>query len=268
MKYKVAVDILNNVSSGITELERESHSGLFALNRDQRKRYWNTKDTKEKRQIADSIVAIQPFDYQKDTAPSSLKQWIADNRSKTKWQSYYGYYYEIEDVVSILNHFRMLWIDHIQQHDDSTKCIKSSDAMDDGDDSKFAESIIKSTECNDSIHEVHQSTYLQWDHNRPSSKKSKIQKDRVHDLYLKSLWPHIFSGPYYRSINNSANREWRCKKCKKSGPEKGGHFPYYKTKRTVFTYEVCVECILKAKQENVTLLTDRILKRKQKRKGT
>merc|ERR1719242_1057895 len=110
-----------------------------------------------------------------------------------------------------------------------------------------------------------QCSFLQFGGNK---KKGHKNRDRARDICVESLWPYSFSGPYYRSI--SVHREWRCKKCNRSKDDTDhidGYFPYFKSKRTVLSYEVCKQCIDKAKRESVKLKEERASNRKQRRKS-
>jgi len=158
-----------------------------------------------------------------------------------------------------LDYFQTLWMDHLKQHhqgihkDDDSKSVEDDDSESvEDDDSKSMEEKGTKSKCN----------FLQFGGNK---KKEQKERERARDVYVESLWPHSFSGPYYRSTANSINREWRCKKCNAAGNVTDGSFPYFKSKRTVLSYEVCTKCIEEAQRESENLKKDRITKRKQRR---
>jgi len=131
--------------------------------------------------------------------------------------------FSTSEAINLLKAYCTLWKEHIRAED--TK------RTDDGDGD--AKVDVKETDS--------WSTFAEWDDRDARSAQSNSEES-VGDVYVPSLWPHCFSGPY-----SKGDRAWKCQRCNKARGDSDGRVKYFKTKRTVLSFEVCALCVEAAK---------------------
>ena len=123
----------------------------------------------------------------------NIIKWINDYCKSNKNLYDIKNIYDINDIKSLLISYHNLWKKYI------TKNIIN----------------IKKNEIE--MKEKTYSSYIQWDNwNRNddnNNNNDNNNNDKANNIYLKSLWPHSFHGPYHRSL--SSNPDWRCMSCNK-----------------------------------------------------
>ena len=210
------------------------------LSADNRRKYLDEKvektDIKERIKIGEEILKSPVFDAK---SKDPLSYWSRNNQHKQTYEKL-KYQYNEDELISILNAYRDLWINYVKKNNE--KLAKEQDKDKDGD-----------SKMNDGEKKEEQKTfssYKQWDTwviEGTAPKPLKPATVKANDIYVKSLWPHIFQGPYFRKN------------------DKGERIEYYKCKRTVFTLEVSAEKIAKAQKEDARKDRERKARQKMKR---
>ena len=170
------------------------HPQFEAIGTKNRKQLLNIKTThNDKKQI---IKKINELNMNKklnnETVKNKIEEWLSV--SITNLYNRHNKY-TVNDINNLLTAYHKLWIQYIEQN------IKFEDKQE-----------IENKENEREEEKKQYSSYIEWDNYGENNKN--IKNTKAKDIYLSSLWPHIFQGPYYRLLSNY--REWRCKACNRN----------------------------------------------------
>eukprot|EP01084_Bolivina_argentea_P053766 98655_1 len=195
-KYRVVQHLIY-----ILFLNNNNYLIILPLNINNRKLYLNTRtDPAKKVEIAQNILNMKPL--QMTDLEKGITQWLDNEQlavTTNRMLSLLNHKFTTNDMLSLLNSYHKLWINYIQK----TNTNKPADIT-----------MHDNTTKNASQH-----TYINWDNwviNGTAPVDKTPARPKAEDIYLKTLWPYYFQGPFYKSLNSQSNREWKCKKCYKS----------------------------------------------------